>query len=116
MSVVSADPGVVSNEGVVEITGRPGQVQQFKIQLKNDIGTDAGDADSQVGLVVENVAVPREDEVFRLSDEHNLTSNEDTKIRIRRGKRYKVQVTCSSDQVGHYRVPIIVVFYHVQKG
>jgi len=115
LSVVSTDQGVVvtREQGVVEVTVRPGEVIVFKLQLKNEMSLEeSGVQEDQAGIVVETVGTPRGEEVIKLTDEHNLTGEEDTKIRIRPGKRYKVTVTCSSNQVGQYRVPILVAFYH----
>jgi len=115
LSIVSADQGikVSRDEGLVEVRSNPGEVKVFKLQLKNELSLeDSGTNEDLSGIVVETVGISRGEEVIKLTDEHNLTTEDETKIRIRPGKRYKVTVTCSSRQVGQYRVPVIAAFYH----
>jgi len=115
MTVVSQEKGAVTtrDQGLVEVYMRPDEVKVFKLQLKNELVAEEGEAVEELsGIVVETVGIPRQGEVIKLTDEHNLTTDEETKIRIRPGKRYKVTVTCSSSQVGQYRVPVIAAFYH----
>ena len=59
----------------------------------------------------------RLDSVFQLSDDHGVTKDLESgekakKIRLRTGKRYKINVRASASQVGVYRVPLLVAFYH----
>ena len=85
--------------------------------MKNDISLEeSGGREEQTGIVVESMGTPRGEKVFTLTDEHNLTNEEDTKIRIRPGKRYRVMVSCTSNQVGQYKVPVVVAFYHELKS
>ena len=50
--------------------------------------------------------------VVELEDEHGVTTDEETMIRISHNKRYKIQVTACSQDVGERRIPIVIVFYH----
>ena len=59
----------------------------------------------------------RLDSVFQLSDDHGVTKDLESgerpkKIRLRTGKRYKINVRASASHVGVYRVPLLVAFYH----
>jgi len=102
-------------KGEVEVTFSAGEEIVFELQLKNEMNVkEGGGHKSQTGIVVESVGISQGEEergVAKLSDKYNLTGNEETKVRIKAGVGYKVRVTCSSNQVGQYRVPIIVSFY-----
>lgn len=50
--------------------------------------------------------------VVELEDEHGVTTDEETMIRISHNKRYKIQVTACCQDVGERRIPIVIVFYH----
>ena len=59
----------------------------------------------------------RLDSVFQLGDDHGVTKDLESgerpkKIRLRTGKRYKINVRASASHVGVYRVPLLVAFYH----
>ena len=115
LSIVSADQGVsyTREQGLVEVHSSPDEVKVFKLQLRNEqTQEESGINEDLSRIVVETVGIPRGEEVIKLTDEHNLTTKDEIKIRIRPGKRYKITVTCSSSQVGQYRVPVIAAFYH----
>ena len=112
VSLVGEEAGVVQRvEGLVEVEAEPGQERQFQLQLRNVREAEEVGGSLLPGIVVQQVAVPRGGGVVRLSDEHGVTG-QDTKIRIRYSKRYKINVTCSSQYVGQHKVSIVIIFYH----
>ena len=64
----------------------------------------------------------RLDSVFKLSEEANEVNvgvtkileegEKNKKMRLRTNKRYKISVKALASQVGVYRVPLLVAFYH----
>ena len=64
----------------------------------------------------------RLDSVFKLSEEANGVNvgvtkileegEKNKKMRLRTNKRYKISVKALASQVGVYRVPLLVTFYH----
>jgi len=124
VKIAEQEQGVVHSpvEGQVTVTSGPSQPKTFQLVLTN---TREGDLEEekedgkpgQIGIVVEQVGVMRLDSVFQLSDDHGVTKDLESgekakKIRLRTGKRYKINVRASASQVGVYRVPLLVAFYH----
>lgn len=111
MSVTSAEEGVeLICQGVVQVRLTQCEPKSFKLQLKNTLRPDE-EGNGDKGIVIESVGALHDGDVVVLSDEHNLTAEEDTKIRVKPGKRYKVDVTCRNSKIGQLRVPIIAAFY-----
>jgi len=102
-------------KGLVVITAKPKEAKTFKLKLKN-VRPPEGDEDADPrnkprGIVLESLALAKEDEVFALHDEKGLTLD-GTKLRLKYNLKFRVSVRACSSQIGHYRVPIIVGFYH----
>merc|ERR1719334_2908201 len=57
------------------------------------------------------MGLAKDEPVFQLEDERGLVTK-GTKLRLKYDKKMKVSVKASSSQIGHYRVPVIVGFYH----
>lgn len=117
LEVIDADSGVEVGEGtetgVVTIIAKPNEAKKFKIKLRN-IRAPEGDEnrypDQPKGIILDRFGMPKEDSVFQLSDEKGLING--TKLRLKHDKKLKVSVRASCGQIGHYRVPVIVGFYH----
>ena len=58
----------------------------------------------------------RTDPTFHVTDKYGVSSREkgedSKKIRIPSGMSYKAKITCLAAQRGHYKVPLVVTFYH----
>lgn len=113
------DQGVVysQEEGLVTITSTPNKTKTFTLLLTNIRTTDLEEErdptkPKQIGIVVEQVGIARAEKVFQLEDEYGLTGEQPKKIRLRTSKKYRINVKVGSKQVGHYRVPLIIAFYH----
>jgi len=117
LEVEGADQGVdVGQEkGLVVITAKPNEAKTFKLKLRNvrmpEGGEDADPKNKPKGIVLEGLALAKEENVFSLHDEKGLTLD-GTKLRLKYGLKFRVAVRACSSQIGHYRVPIIVGFYH----
>ena len=113
-----SDPDVsVIEDGVVEVLCKPGQEKQFKLVLRNALASLGPQEDGEdCGLVVEEVGMLKNEPSVQLSDEHDLCYNDETKIRLKPGKKYKVHVKYTADDIGQLRVPIMVAFYHESKS
>ena len=103
--------------GVVSISARPGLPVQFKVRLKNvrqpvvdEVAQN--EANRPTGIVLERCGLVRPSSEFTLTDTLGLTNEQPTKLRLKYEKRAFVSVVAKAGQVGHYRVPLIVAFYH----
>ena len=113
MEVVEADPGVEFAAGVVTITAKPNEVKTFKIKLRNGRnpeGDENRDPKDPKGIILDKFGLGKEEPVFNLQDDKGLVLG--TKLRLKYDKKMKVVVRACSDQIGHYRDPLIVGFYH----
>jgi len=117
VEVEGAEQGVESGleKGLVVITAKPNEPKAFKLRLKN-VRTPEGDEDADPrnkprGIVLESLGLAKEDNVFTLHDEKGLTL-EGTKLRLKYNLKFRVSVRACSSQIGHYRMPVIVGFYH----
>jgi len=117
MEVEGADQGVdVGQEkGLVVITAKPNEPKTFKLKLRNcrepEGDEDLDPKNKPKGIVLEALALAKEERVFTLHDEKGLTG-EGTKLRLKYNLKFKVSVRACSGQIGHYRVPVIIAFYH----
>ena len=115
----------------VEVVAMPGVPVDFKLLLRNVREAPPEEGKVTKGVVVVQVAVPacrwEEGEgpdgkvrqvqvgaggVIELTDDHGITGDQDTKIRIKYSKKYRVGVRCLGREVGEHRVPIVILFYH----
>ena len=95
----------------VLVDSQPGQEVTFRLQLFNWRPSEVGE--EWRGVVVARVAVPAWQDVLAVTDDHGVTSpGEDTRVRIRHGRKYRVTVTCRTRDVGEHRIPVVVSFYH----
>ena len=119
MSVsAGGDPDIcVIENGVVEVVCKPEEEKSFKLILRNAL-PEAGHQELQdmSGIIVEDVGPLQEKENLTLTDEHSLCQVDDTKIRLKPGKKYKVFVKITGREVGQVKVPIMVTFYHESKS
>ena len=102
---------------VVEVVCKPEEEKSFKLILRNAL-PEAGHQELQdmSGIIVEDVGPLQEKENLTLTDEHSLCQVDDTKIRLKPGKKYKVFVKITGREVGQVKVPIMVTFYHESKS
>ena len=113
------DIGMV-DDGVVEVVCQPGQTKSFKLVLKNvspSVGHEEVLQDS--GVVVEEVGVLKKSDNMKMSDDYNLCNKDvdaETKIRLKPGKKYKVQINYTATEIGQERIPVMVAFYHETKS
>ena len=114
LSIATSDPDVrIIEDGVVEIITKPGEVKNFKIVLKNNLPTTGQpELDEKSSLVVEDVGPLQPDSHIDLTDEHQLCEKEETKIRLKPGKKYKISVKFTPAEIGQSKVPVMVAFYH----
>ena len=117
ITVVDANDGVEDGkeeEGVVTIVAKPNQEKTLKIQLRNarePEGAEERNPSNPKGVILDRFGVfGKEDGVFRFEDQKGLVRG--TKLRLKYDKKMKVTVKASSSQIGHYRVPVLVGFYH----
>ena len=117
LEVMEAEPGIEVGEGtetgVVTIIAKPNEVKKFKIKLRNGRapeGDENRDPNNPKGIILDRFGLAKEDSVFQLEDEKGLVNG--TKLRLKHDKKMKVTVKASCGQIGHYRVPVIVGFYH----
>merc|ERR1719233_2745007 len=117
VEVEGAEQGVECGQekGLVVITAKPNEPKAFKLRLKN-VRTPEGDEDADPknkprGIVLESLGLAKEDDVFTLHDEKGLTLD-GTKLRLKYNLKFRVSVRACSSQIGHYRMPVIVGFYH----
>eukprot|EP00092_Neocalanus_flemingeri_P108624 GFUD01139505.1.p1 GENE.GFUD01139505.1~~GFUD01139505.1.p1 ORF type:complete len:1236 (+),score=447.39 GFUD01139505.1:45-3752(+) len=117
LEVEGADQGVEvgQEKGLVVITAKPNEPKTFKLKLRNGREPE-GDEDNDPrnkpkGIVLEALGLAKEERVFNLHDEKGLTA-EGTKLRLKHNLKFRVTVRACSGQIGHYRVPVIVAFYH----
>jgi len=117
IEIDNADPGVETPEdepGLVSIVAKPNEVKKFKIRLRNvraPEGEEDSDPNSPKGIILDRFGLAKDEPVFQLEDERGLVTK-GTKLRLKYDKKMKVSVKASSSQIGHYRVPVIVGFYH----
>jgi len=116
--VEGADQGVEvgQEKGLVVIVAKPNEPKTFKIKLRN-VREPEGDEDNDPrnkpkGIVLECLGLAKEEKVFTLHDEKGLTGESGTKLRLKYNLKFRVTVRACSRQIGHYRVPVIVAFYH----
>ena len=115
LSIINADTDESINvleSGLVEITCKPQEVKEFRIQLKNNSPNSLPELSEPPGLVVTDVGVLRGGEVVQLWDEHSLTQQEDKKIRLKPTKKYKVNARFLGASIGQLAVPFMATFYH----
>ena len=118
LEVVEQDAGVevgVGDEnGVVTIVAKPKEVKKLKIRLKNvrqPEGPEELNPGTPKGIILDRFGIfGREDSVFSFEDDKGLVGG--TKLRLKYEKKMRVTVRASSPQIGHYRVPVLVGFYH----
>ena len=117
LEVTDAEPGIEvgqgSASGVITIIAKPNEAKKFKIKLKNGRspeGDENRDPNNPKGIILDRFGLAKDDPVFQLEDEKGLVNG--TKLRLKYDKKMKVTVKASCGQIGHYRVPIIVGFYH----
>jgi len=101
----------------VEVTASPGQTKSFKLVLKNlrkeDEFATPPAGEKAVGFVLEEIWVAREDQVVKVEDKHELADPSIKKmVRLKANMSYKIDVKVTCGQVGHYRAPVMVSFYH----
>ena len=115
LSIINADTDEsikLLESGLVEITCKPQEVKEFRIQLKNNSPNSLPELSEPPGLVVTDVGVLRGGEVVQLWDEHSLTQQEDKKIRLKPTKKYKVNARFLGASIGQLAVPFMATFYH----
>eukprot|EP00090_Calanus_glacialis_P008453 TRINITY_DN16803_c0_g1_i1.p1 TRINITY_DN16803_c0_g1~~TRINITY_DN16803_c0_g1_i1.p1 ORF type:complete len:987 (-),score=378.79 TRINITY_DN16803_c0_g1_i1:278-3136(-) len=117
VEVEGADQGVElgQEKGLVVITAKPNEAKTFKLKLRN-VRVPEGEEDKDPknkpkGIVLEALGLAKEENVFSLHDEKGLTLD-GTKLRLKYNLKFRVTVRACSSQIGHYRVPVIVGFYH----
>jgi len=129
IGIVNEDTGVAMSSdepGLVVIQTAPGIVKSFSVAIKNVSGEmfleskdKAGNKD-KAGIVISAIDFLKTDPVFKISDKYDLSNRERDgeaqKIRIPNGVKYKAEITCHAKQRGHYKVPLIVTFYHDLKS
>jgi len=103
-------------DGVVEVICKPGETKIFKLVLRNALSKLGLEEEEEVGLVVEELGMLKEEASVELSDEHQLCHNIDTKIRLKPGKKYKVTIKFTAGDIGQVKVPIMAAFYHETKS
>ena len=95
----------------VVVDSHPGERVSFSLQLFNFRPSEVGE--EWRGVVVARVAAPSWQDVLVVTDEHGVTrEGEETRVRLRHGRRYRVTVTCSTRDVGEHRIPVVISFYH----
>ena len=95
----------------VVVDSHPGERVSFSLQLFNFRPSEVGE--EWRGVVVARVAAPDWQDVLVVTDEHGVTrEGEETRVRLRHGRRYRVTVTCSTRDVGEHRIPVVISFYH----
>ena len=117
VEVIDAEPGIEVGEGtesgVVTIIAKPNEVKKFKIRLRNGRapeGDENRDPTNPKGIILDRFGLAKDDTIFHLEDEKGLING--TKLRLKYDKKMKVTVKASCGQIGHYRVPVLVGFYH----
>ena len=117
IEVVDQDPGVEvgrEEEGVVTIVAKPREQKTFKIKLRNARPPEAPeelDRRQPKGIILDRFGVyGSQAEQFQFEDDKGLVRG--TKLRLKYDKKMRVTVRAKSDQIGHYRVPVLIGFYH----
>ena len=115
IELVEQDAGIEygSEPGLVSIVAKPKEVKKFKLKLRNGRapeGDEDRDPSNPKGIILDRFGPAKEDSVFVFEDEKGLLAG--TKLRLKYDKKMKVKVKAMSDQIGHYRVPVLVGFYH----
>ena len=114
LEVVEAEAGVeVTEAGLVTIVAKPNEVKRFKIKLRNGRapeGDETTDPINPKGIILDRFGLAKDEPVFQLEDDKGLVTG--TKLRLKHDKKMKVTVKASCGQIGHYRVPVLVGFYH----
>ena len=117
ITVENADAGVedgMEEEGVITIVAKPNEVKTLKIKLRNarePEGAEETNPSNPRGIILDRFGVfGKEDGVFRFEDAKGLVRG--TKLRLKYERSMRVTVKASSSQIGHYRVPVLVGFYH----
>ena len=115
IELVEQDAGIEygSEPGLVSIVTKPKEVKKFKLKLRNGRapeGDEDRDPSNPKGIILDRFGPAKEDSVFVFEDEKGLLAG--TKLRLKYDKKMKVKVKAMSDQIGHYRVPVLVGFYH----
>ena len=112
MNAEKDDSIKVLESGLVEITCRPQEVKEFRLQLKNNAPNTHEELSEAAGLIVTNVGVLRGEEVVQLSDEYSITESGEAKIRLKPTKKYKVNAKFQGAGIGQMTVPFMATFYH----
>ena len=112
------EPTVSTTEaGLVEVICKPHQMKEFKICLKNNSPNTLAELSENGGLIIEDLGLLRGEEVVELTDEHNLSQpSQETKIRLKPQKRYKVNGKFTGASIGQIKVPVMVTFYHESRS
>merc|ERR1719186_713093 len=124
IGITNQDPGVEMSPdepGLVRIQTSPGINKNFCIAMKNTAGEmDQLEDGSKAGIVIQAIDFLRTDPAFHVTDKYGVSSREEgedsKKIRVPYGMSYKAKVSCLSSQRGHYKVPLVVTFYHDLKS
>merc|ERR1719186_2291517 len=124
IGITNQDPGVEMSPdepGLVRIQTSPGITKNFCIAMKNTAGEkDQLEDGSKAGIVIQAIDFLRTDPAFNVTDKYGVSSREkgedSKKIRVPYGMSYKAKVSCLSPQRGHYKVPLVVTFYHDLKS
>ena len=112
MNAEKDDSIKVLPSGLVEITCRPQEEKEFRLQLKNNAPNTHEELSEAAGLIVTNVGVLRGEEVVELSDEYSITESGEAKIRLKPTKKYKVNAKFQGADIGQMTVPFMATFYH----
>ena len=98
--------------GLVEITCRPQEQKEFRLQLRNNAPNTHQELAEAASLVVTSVGVLRGEDVLELSDQHSLSLDPKSKIRLKPTRKYKVNAKFRGADIGRLTVPIMAQFYH----
>ena len=70
----------------------------------------------KAGIVIQAIDFLRKDPAFKITDKYEVSKRDKVgdskKIRVPYGMTYKAKITCHAIQRGHYKVPLIITFYH----
>merc|ERR550519_1147483 len=124
MAILNGDPGVEmspNEPGLVLVQTTPGFTKNFSVSMKNTSGEmEQLEDGSKAGIVIQAIDFLRTDPAFKVSDKYEVSNGEkcedSKKIRVPFGMSYKAKVTCLANQRGHYKVPLVVTFYHDLKS
>ena len=113
------DPDIVMlDEDCLEVTSQPGQTKSFNLELKNSLSPGPEDQENlklvpsmsdKTCVLLSKVEIVKNSENVTMSDQYNLCSK-GVKVRLKPGKKYKIQIHYTARQIGEQIVPIIVTY------